>query len=151
MRLTDETRRYVIANYVEPARRRGERTIQVRVGNVLKELGWNNRTPSVFSTLISEDFQKQAGLKLEEKFGGPESGGPSTTWNLVYRILEEPNAEAGSANRPGGLLSLYGICAEMYREVGGAEAFIRSQREDFGSIAPSSEKSDRGDVQGKIA
>ena len=36
----------------------------------------------------------------------------------------------------GGLLALYGICANMYREVGGAEAFIRSERENFGSIAP---------------
>lgn len=149
MKPTDATKRYVMDTYIAPARNRGEETVQVRVGNVLKELGWTNRTPSVFSTLISEEFQKQAGVRLIEKFGGPASGGPSTTWNLVYRILDNPAAANPQPAIRGGLLNLYGICAEMYREVGGAEAFIRSQREDFGSIAPEAERGN--DEQEKIA
>ena len=139
MKPTEQTRMHVISTYVRPARLKGEKTIQVRVGNVQKELGWTNRTPSVFSTLSSKEFQQEAGVELIEKRGGPPSGGPSTTWQFVFRVLNEP---IGSPSAPrqspaeGGLLALYGICAEMYREAGGAEAFIRSQRENFGSVAP---------------
>src|ERR1035438_4559922 len=118
MKPTEQTKRYVIATYVQPARQKGEKTIQVRVGNIQKELGWTNRTPSVFSTLLSpascwksldnrvgniqkelgwtnrtpsvfstllsRDFQQEAGVELVEKRGGPPSGGPSTTWQLVF-------------------------------------------------------------------
>jgi hypothetical protein len=138
MKPTEQTKMHVIATYVRPARLRNEKTIQVRVGNVLKELGWTNRTPSVFSTLLSKEFQQEAGLELMEKTGGPASGGPSTTWRFVFRVLGDPEERSRSTKAPrraDGLLALYGICAGMYRETRGAEAFIRSQRENFGSIA----------------
>ena len=127
----------MIRTYVEPARERGEKSVQVRVGNVLKELGWNNRTPSVFSTLSSQSFLRDAGLELIEKKGGPPSGGPSTTVIFSYRLLPGSSSAdpISRAKRPrGGLLAAYGICRDMYRDEGGAEAFIRAQREDFGSI-----------------
>jgi hypothetical protein len=139
MKPTEQTRAHVIPTYVKPARLKGEKTIQVRVGNVQKELGWTNRTPSVFSTLLSKDFQQEAGVELIEKRGGPSSGGPSTTWQFVFKVLGNAEKTAPATKAPaagGGLLALYGICANMYREVGGAEAFIRSERENFGSIAP---------------
>lgn len=139
MKPTEQTKMHVISTYVRPARLRGDKTIQVRVGNVQKELGWVNRTPSVFSTLSSKEFQQEAGVELVEKRGGPPSGGPSTTWQFLFRVLAEtkgPAAVAKGSPNGGGLLALYGICADMYREVGGAEAFIRAERENFGSIAP---------------
>ncbi len=148
MKPTERTKSHVISTYVRPARMRGEKTIHVRVGNGQKELGWTNRTPSVFSTLSSKDFHREAGVELIEKRGGPPSGGPSTTWQFVFRVLGEadkavPTAKA--APTEGGLLALYGICADMYREVGGAEAFIREEREDFGSIVPDRSMPDEAD------
>ncbi len=142
MRPTEETRRYVISQHVEPARKRGEKAIRLKVGRVQKELGWTNRTPSVFSTLSSREFLEQAGLELTEKRGGPPSGGPSTTVEFVYRILPEGGmaVEGAQKARPrGGLRALFGICGEMYREAGGGEAFIRRLREDFGSVVPEDE------------
>ena len=50
-----------------------------------------------------------------------------------------------------GLLALYGICRDMYREVGGADAFIRSQREDFGSVAPDYPDQENDGAREKIA
>ncbi len=139
MKPTEQTKQHVISTYVQPARLKGEKTIHIRVGNVQKELGWTNRTPSVFSTLLSKEFQQEARVELIEKRGGPPSGGPSTTWQFVFRVLGEAEstdpARRASASK-GGLLALYGICADMYSEVGGAEAFIRSERENFGSITP---------------
>jgi hypothetical protein len=37
----------------------------------------------------------------------------------------------------------------MYREAGGAEAFIRSQRENFGSINPDDSPDDSSSVKGQ--
>jgi hypothetical protein len=143
MKPTEVTAKHVIATYFNPARSKRESTVQVRVGNVQKELGWTNRTPSVFSTLGSKDFHEQAGVELIEKRGGPPSGGPSTTVVFQYRLLPEREIKAPSPSQQGGgfrgsFLAAYGICRGMYREDGGAEAFIRAQRENFGSVVSQS-------------
>jgi len=132
MRPTEETRKHVISNYVEPARTRGEAIVQVKVGNIQKELGWVNRTPSVFSTLSSKDFHEEAGVELIEKRGGPASGGPSTTWQFVYKVLDRGasrNTSAKIVPNGAGLMSLYGICADVFRDLGGGEAFLKAERD----------------------
>lgn len=132
---TNITKSHVIRNYIEPARLRGDKTVTVRVGNVLKELGWTNRTPSVFSTLCSQAFQHEAGVELIAKKGGPESGGPSTTVQFVYGLNEHGNTagkktpSGGSHGRVTSLLDLYGIFADGYREHGGSEAFMKEERD----------------------
>jgi hypothetical protein len=129
---TEQTKRHVISTYVQPARQKGEKTIQVRVGNVQKELGWTNRTPSVFSTLLSRDFQQEAGVELIEKVGGPPSGGPSTTWQFVFRVLGEAEEAASAAKAVpdgAGLRALYGLCAGTFEALGGGEEFLRRERE----------------------
>ena len=132
MKPTELTKKHVISKYVNPARQKGEKTVQVRVGNVQKELGWTNRTPSVFSTLSSKEFQQEAGVTLIEKTGGPPSGGPSTTWRFVYQVLGEGEDAARAAKAvPGGtgLRALYGLCAEAFEALGGGEEFLRRERE----------------------
>jgi len=129
---TEQTKRHVISTYVQPARQKGEKTIQVRVGNIQKELGWTNRTPSVFSTLLSRDFQQEAGVELVEKRGGPPSGGPSTTWQFVFRVLGEAERTAPAAKAVpdgAGLMALYGLCAGTFEALGGGEEFLRRERE----------------------
>ncbi len=128
---TEITKQHVISTYVRPARLKGEKTIEVRVGNVLKELGWTNRTPSVFSTLTSKAFQEEAGVELIEKRGGPASGGPSTKVQFIFRVLNI-GASSGPVERVlpngAGLMSLYGICRETFRQLGGGEAFLKAER-----------------------
>jgi hypothetical protein len=151
---TDITKNHVIRNYIEPARLRGEKTVTVRVGKVLKELGWTNRTPSVFSTLSSQPFQREAGVVLLERKGGPASGGPSTTVQFVYGLNEE--GPAGQIEGPGAgnppsvtsLLNLYGIFADGYRELGGAEAFMKQER-DWGPDAWERSQSDASHKSGE--
>ena len=132
MKPTEQTKKHVISTYVEPARQKGEKTIQVRVGNVQKELGWINRTPSVFSTLSSKEFQQEAGVELIEKTGGPPSGGPSTTWKFIYQVLGESGHNAPAertVSKGNGLRGLYGLCAETFKALGGGEEFLRRERE----------------------
>ncbi len=134
MKPTEQTKQHVISTYVRPARQRGEKIIQVKVGSVQKELGWTNRTPSVFSTLSSKEFQHEAGLELVEKRGGPASGGPSTTVQFVYRIVEsgDSTAESKNSSRSGiGLMDLYGIGADAFRQLGGGEKYLRREREEL--------------------
>jgi hypothetical protein len=129
---TEETKRHVILTYVKPARKNGEKTVQVRVGTVQKELGWTNRTPSVFSTLSSKEFQQEAGVELIEKRGGPPSGGPSTTVQFVYQVLgeNEPTAPSPKVVPNGvGLMALYGIFSETFKALGGGEKYLRRERE----------------------
>jgi len=131
---TNQTKEHVIAAYVKPARQKGENVVQVRVGSVQKELGWTNRTPSVFSTLSSKEFQREAGVELIEKRGGPPSGGPSTTVQFVYRILDgSPSVNPSSREsrvipNGAGLEKLYGILADEFKELGGGEAFLKAER-----------------------
>ncbi len=132
MKPTELTKRHVISTYVKPARQSGEKTIQVRVGTVQKELGWANRTPSVFSTLSSKDFQQEAGVELIEKRGGPPSGGPSTTVQFVYKVLDENETTAPSHKvvpNGAGLMDLYGLLAETFKALGGGEEYLRRERE----------------------
>ena len=132
MRLTDQTKMHVISTYVKPARLKGEKLIQVRVGNIQKELGWTNRTPSVYSTLRSQEFQQEAGVELIEKKGGPASGGPSTTVQFVYKILSKPQGTDLNVEQiPNGvgLHSLYGLCAKTFKALGGGEKFLKRERE----------------------
>lgn len=128
---TDIAKKHVISRYVRPARERGEKTIQVRVGNVVKELGWTNRTPSVFSTLSSRAFQREAGLQLIEKRGGPASGGPSTTVQFVYKLLAQTDDASETATRAQdgtSLEMLFGLCKETFKALGGGESFLRRER-----------------------
>ncbi len=137
MKPTDQTKEHVISTYVKPARLKGASVVQIRVGTVQKELGWTNRTPSVFSTLASKEFQQEAGVELIEKRGGPPSGGPSTTVQFVFRILDGDKAEPSSREsrtlpNGAGLEKLYGILADTFRQLGGGEAFLKAERADWG-------------------
>lgn len=128
---TEVTKKHVIATYVTPARLRGEKTLRIRVGNVARELGWTNRTPSVFSTLSSHTFQREAGLELIEKRGGPASGGPSTTVQFVYRILGETKETNAKISGDQGIMNLYGIGAEAYKQLGGGAEYLKQEREEL--------------------
>lgn len=139
MKPTEETTRHAIKAYVQPARERGDETVRIRVGNLQKELGWTGRTPSVFSTLKSQPFQKEAGLELIEKRGGPPSGGPSTTVEFVYRIVrpDEQNQISNPQTKPvpdgSGLKPLFGILADTFGKLGGGEAFLKAERAEWGT------------------
>lgn len=133
MKPTEQTKQHVIKTYVKPARSRGENVVHVRVGTVQKELGWTNRTPSVFSTLLSREFQQEAGLELLEKRGGPASGGPSTTVQFIYKLLDEgngrqPRPPAAMTSSGTGLEQLYGILKDEYAALGGGEAYLKAER-----------------------
>ena len=143
MSSANEVRRYARERYIEPALRRGERKIQIRAGDVHKQLTLKNRVPLVCQALESEIFLKENKLVLEGKAGPPS--GQSTTVVFTYKLAEEGQAEQPFAAEPPrrnllNLLKLKGIGKELFASLGGGEKFIRNERKAF---ADAIEKQDR--------
>jgi hypothetical protein len=135
--LSTRTQSFVKKKYIDPARQRGEKNIQVHVGTLAKELGLISRAPSICSTLNNKRFHRQAGVRLVNKFGGPASGGPSTTWNFVFDLDDDKGTStpvSAKAANGVGIKNLVGLCANTFRQLGGGEAFIRSLRENDADV-----------------
>lgn len=127
MGLNEEVQQHVRVAYLEPAKRRGESTIRITAGDIHRDLHWINRVPSVCTTLSSQKFQRETGLKLISKETPPS--GMSTRAVFVYQL--PPNEESGGQQRPpkSRLEALYGTLSDVFKELGGSENYIRSERE----------------------
>ncbi len=127
MNLSEQIMKHVQTAYLGPARERGESTVRVKAGDVHRDLRWANRVPSVCTTLSSRKFQRIAGVELIAKEGPPS--GQSTTVVFTYRLPRENRPPGAGERKRGSLLELYGIAADIFRELGGGEKFIREERE----------------------
>ena len=90
MTLADRIRRFVLSNYVEPARRQGREQITVVAGEVHRQMNLMNRVPAVVGALKSRRFEEMAGVKLLRI----EGRCPSTTCRFVLRVLRPPPGSA---------------------------------------------------------
>lgn len=144
MNLSQTVLEFVRANYVQPARRSGLKLVEVKAGDIHSGLRWSRRVPLVCSALSSQKFQNAAGVKLIGTKDAPPSG-LSTRTIYRYEILDEDGPAAFRQDSPAppkrGLLAAYGAAAHLYRQVGGGDAFIESERDNFGSVAPEIEVS----------
>jgi len=123
---SDSIRKHVRERLLKPAIQRGEKIISVNAGAVHRALGLNNRVPMVCAALRSKKFLEENGLRIISRTGPPS--GQSTTVTLTYEVLG-PSATASVADNP--LLGLRGIAKDLFRKLGGGEAFIRSERNSF--------------------
>jgi hypothetical protein len=123
---SDVVRSHVRDVYLKPAVQRGERVFVVNVGTVHKALALNNRVPLVCAALKSKKFLDDNKLRLVSQSGPPS--GQSTTVTFTYEILAPGTARAASPNP---LISLRGVAKDLFRELGGGETFIRSERSNF--------------------
>jgi len=138
MNLSETVLQFVRANYVHPAREQGKTTVDVKVGDIHSGLRWSRRVPLVCSALSSRKFQNAVGVRLIETRDAPPSG-LSTRTIYRYEILDrqDPAGLRGDPPPPKrGLLAAYGVAAHLYRQVGGGDAFLKAERENFGSVVP---------------
>lgn len=139
MTQSDQVIQYVQRIYIEPAKKRGDVEVSIKAGDVHKALHWSNRVPSVCQALSSKRFLKQNQLALIEKQGPPS--GLSTTTVFTYRLDADANA-LKPARKASLLLSLRGRGKEVFRKLGGGEAFLREERRGWGNTeTPRSRKS----------
>jgi hypothetical protein len=131
--LNEEVQEHVISAYLDPARKRGETTVRIKAGDVHRDLHWVNRVPSVCTTLGSQKFQRETGLELIAKEGPPS--GMGTRAVFTYRVSGR-NESVGPEHKHGLLDGIYGIAADVFRQLGGSENFIRKEREQLHFIKP---------------
>jgi len=124
--VSDLVRQHVRDVYLRPARRRGERTFAINVGTVHKSLALSNRVPLVCLALKSKKFLNENALRLISKTGPPS--GQSTTVTFTYEILNSDGKDSASTKS---LLELRGVAKDVFRALGGGEAFIREERKNF--------------------
>jgi hypothetical protein len=119
--------------YIEPARARHEAVVRIVAGNVQKAARLSNRVPLVCQALKSTKFLDENHLVLE-KWEGPPSG-MSTTVTFIYRLLDQDeNASRTRTEWP--FIGLRGIAKDVFHSLGGGEAFIQQEREQFREPGP---------------
>jgi hypothetical protein len=125
--LTDQIRDHARRQYIEAARRRRERVVQIVAGDVHKALGLSNRVPVVCNALSSKAFLEDNRIALESREGPPS--GLSTTVKFTYRFLGETSQAAKGSPSP--FFGLRGAAKQVFQALGGGEAFIRAERDQF--------------------
>ena len=88
-------RAHVLKRYVEPARRRGDKTVKVRAGDVHREMELHNRVPNVCKALEASKFHSTNALELIKRVGPKQS----TTTTFTFRLLDRPEAAGGRPAR----------------------------------------------------
>ena len=130
-------REFLHREYFEPARRRRERLVTVRAGDVHRKLGLRNRVPNVCQVMESKLLEKEAGVKVSSKQGPPSGRG--TTLTVTYAL--DLDDTAGDRQGPGSSLkghpgmtlfrSLRGLASDLYASEGGGEKWLRKERDEF--------------------
>jgi hypothetical protein len=123
--VSDQIRSHVVENYLKPAIRKGEGSFAVNVGEVHKAVKLSNRVPQVCSALESKKLLEENKLRIVSKTG-PQSG-QSTTVIFTYEILLRESTD--SLTNP--LILVRGLAKDVFKKLGGGEAFIRSERKAF--------------------
>ena len=130
MTFSEEVQQYFQDNYVNPARRRGQAEIDVKAGDIHSKLGWTRRVPLVCAALSSRKLQRNVGVRLRGREGPPSGQSPTVVFH--YEILSNagvPGANSGKHPSGIGLMDLYGIGADAFRQLGGGEKYLRSERQ----------------------
>ena len=63
MTLADKIREFANENYIELARKRGEREVSIRAGDIHRDMELHGRLPAVCAALGSNKFLDEAGVE----------------------------------------------------------------------------------------
>jgi hypothetical protein len=102
------------------------KTFVINVGAVHKALALHNRVPLVCLALKSKKFLVTNALRLISEKGPPS--GQSTTVTYFYEFV---GAVPPSSPKQDPWRQLRGALKEVFRELGGGEAYLRAERENF--------------------
>jgi len=136
MTFSEEVQQYFQGNYVIPARQRGQASVEVKAGDIHSSLGWTRRVPLVCAALSSKKLQRNVGVRLTKKEGPPSGQSPTVIFRYEILDREASSAQGAEPAPKRGLLAAYGVAAHLYRPVGGGDAFLKAERENFGSVVP---------------
>ncbi len=126
MQNADKIRIYSRDKYVLPARKHKLKRFSIRAGDVVRELGMNGRVPAVCSALKGHKFLQRNNLRLIETTG-PKSG-QSTTVTYTYEFMETKKSDLPKHDP---WIQLRGALKNVFGELGGGEAYLRNERDNF--------------------
>jgi len=126
MQNADKIRIHSTQKYVLPARRQRVKRFSIRAGDVVRELGMNGRVPAVCSALKGHKFLQHNNLRLIE-ITGPKSG-QSTTVTYTYEFVDTKKSDLPKDDP---WIQLRGALKNVFRELGGGEAYLRNERNKF--------------------
>ena len=126
MRDADRIRVYGKEKYVAPARQRKHKRFSIKVGDVVRDLKMNGRTPAVCSALKTREFLQSNDLHLVDT-SGPKSG-QSTTVIYTYEFV---GTKQSSTQAEDSWTRLRGALKDVFTELGGGEAYLRAERNNF--------------------
>ena len=122
----DNIRSYGREKYVIPARKRQLEKFSIRAGDVVRELKLLGRVPAVCSALKSRAFLAQNSLRIVERTG--PSSGQSTTVTYTYEFVDAPDSLQANSDP---WTELQGALKSVFAGLGGGEAYLRGERENF--------------------
>jgi hypothetical protein len=140
---TDRVRRFVQQEVIEPARRRGERTVTIHAGTLGKLLQErnilpSNRFPIICGAVGLPEFAKRNRISLQSRRGPKLSSTTTFVFTLEPPVGDPGDAATESLEGTGisgapddSFLSLRGILKATYRQLGGAETFHGRERESW--------------------
>ncbi len=88
MSLADEGREYFKTTYVDPARRNGQKTVEIRSGDVHAALKYKSRYPPVCSAIGSNRFEEVYGLRRMSVEGPLNGVSTLFTFELINMIFQ---------------------------------------------------------------
>jgi len=107
----DRIRTFVRDNCIERARRRGDRFITIRCGDVHKAMKLKNKMPAVCAALRAHKFEEFAGVRLV-KDEGPRQG---SNLYLTFSILRQGEYVRQPPSASGLLTASMGTSAALKR------------------------------------
>jgi hypothetical protein len=122
----ERIRSFAAREYIETARRKGLKRVQITAGDVHRSLRLKNRVPNVCSALSSRIFLEQNHLAIEEVSGPPSGMGTRVIY--TYRLLEGGEVRKTPV---ASFENLRGLLKEGLHSLGGGEAFLRHERNRF--------------------
>jgi hypothetical protein len=129
VKTAEDIRDYTLRTYIEPARRRGESIVQIRSGDVGKQMHLSSdKMPNICMALRTRKFQAENGLVLEKLEGPPKK--MSSTVVFTFRLLET-GANPIESTVENAFLKVRGIAKEAFQRLGGGEEFLKQERKHF--------------------
>ena len=122
----DKIRVHAREKYVVPARKRKEARFSIRAGDIVRDLGLIGRTPAVCNALRGRKFWRSNSLQLIE-VTGPKSG-QSTTVVCTYQFAD---MKPSLGKREDPWIRLRGALKGVFADLGGGEAYLRAERDNF--------------------
>lgn len=92
-------RRYIIENYVSPARERDESVVELVSGEIHNAMGLQNALPAVCSVLEGKALAEQAKIKLLERHSPIGSDKPSSTIRYRFELQNIVMLDMGAFER----------------------------------------------------